>query len=149
MGDQVDRTDEDTVVDPFEDTDGNGSVQAFDAARGLQHILDPPLLTLTGLDALSADVAEFGIITAFNAAFILKKVVGLITVFPVQEATSAKQANRPPLTAQLFHSSHTPVSKALQITFPFLLNFFPLSSSKLIFPISYCFPPPSGTTFDK
>ena len=90
LGDQLDRVDTNQgIVDPFGDADGNGLIQAFDAAQVLQHILVPPLVTLTGLELLAADVADnFGEITPFDAAFILQKVVGLITTFPVQEATS-------------------------------------------------------------
>ena len=90
LGDQLDRVDiNQGVVDPFGDADGNGLIQAFDAAQVLQHILVPPLVTLTGLELLAADVADaFGVLSPFDAAFILKKVVGLITTFPVQEAAS-------------------------------------------------------------
>ena len=86
LGDQVDRTDDDTVVDPFGDADGNGQVQAYDASLVLQHVLNA---FLTGLDALSADVGDpFAQITHFDASLILQKVVGKITLFPVQETGS-------------------------------------------------------------
>ena len=75
----------DYVVDPFGDADANGSVQAFDAAKVLYHVLAP---FLTGLDSLSANVdllAPFGEITPYDASLILQKRVGLIDRFEVQE----------------------------------------------------------------
>ena len=51
LGDQVDRTDTDQVVNPFGDADGNLSVQAFDAAQTLLHVLVPHL---TGLELIQA-----------------------------------------------------------------------------------------------
>ena len=87
--------DDDEVVDPFGDADGNGSVQAFDAAQVLWH----RLLTygggagsLSGLDSLSANVdslAPFGIIDGYDASQILRKVVGLVGRFEVQEPDAA------------------------------------------------------------
>lgn len=85
-GDQVDRIDLDVVVNPFGDADGNLQVQAFDAAQVLLHVLNP---FLTGLELLQADVADpFGSITPYDAALILQYRVGLISVFPVQQAAS-------------------------------------------------------------
>jgi CSLREA domain-containing protein len=95
-GGTEDLTDDDEVVDPFGDADGNGSVQAFDAAKVLLHVLNP---YLTGLDSLSAnlDLLAFnpesplgdpyppGEITPYDASLILQKRVGLIGRFPVQE----------------------------------------------------------------
>jgi len=90
LGDQLDRTDTDTVVDPFGDVDGNGQIQAYDAALVLQSLLANPPVVLTGLDLLSADVADaFAVISPYDASHILQKVVGLLTLFPVQEKTSA------------------------------------------------------------
>jgi hypothetical protein len=88
QGGTEDLTDDDEVVDPFGDADGNGSVQAFDAAKVLLHALSP---YLTGLDSLSAnlDLLAFdpvhGKVTHFDASLILQKRVGLIGRFPVQE----------------------------------------------------------------
>jgi hypothetical protein len=87
-GGTEDLTDDDEVVDPFGDADGNGSVQAFDAAKVLLHALTP---YLTGLDSLSAnlDLLAFdpvhGKITHFDASLVLQKRVGKIGRFPVQE----------------------------------------------------------------
>ena len=39
LGDQLNRVDDDEVVDPFGDADGNGQTQAFDAAKVLLHSL--------------------------------------------------------------------------------------------------------------
>ncbi|MBT4497741.1 MAG: hypothetical protein HOC74_08470 [Gemmatimonadetes bacterium] len=81
-------SDDDEVVNPFGDADGNAAVQAFDAARALLHVLSP---YLTGLDSLSAnvDLSAFdpvlGKITPFDASLILQKRVGLIALFPIQE----------------------------------------------------------------
>ena len=83
--------DDDEVVDPFGDAHPNGSVQAFDAAQVLIHRLSTyggGAGTLSGLDSLSANVdqgAPFGIIDGYDASLILRKVVGLIDRFEVQE----------------------------------------------------------------
>jgi Tol biopolymer transport system component len=88
-GDQVDRVATSNVVDPFGDVDDNGLIQAYDASLVLQSLLINPPVVLTGLDLLSADVADdFGDIIPLDAAHILKKVVGLLPVFEVQEASS-------------------------------------------------------------
>ena len=76
--------DDDEVVDPFGDADGNGDVQAFDAAKILFHQLVP---FLVGVDSLAANVdslAPFGAITPYDASLVLQKRVGLIGRFPVQ-----------------------------------------------------------------
>ena len=83
--------DDDEMVDPFGDAHPNGSVQAFDAAQVLIHRLSTyggGAGTLSGLDSLSANVdqgAPFGIIDGYDASLILRKVVGLISRFEVQE----------------------------------------------------------------
>ncbi len=80
--------DDNEVVDPFGDADGNGSTQAFDAAQALLHVLSPHL---TGIDSLAANLdllaydSVQGRITPFDASLILQKRVGLIGRFPVQE----------------------------------------------------------------
>jgi hypothetical protein len=87
LGDQIDRTDTDQVINPFGDADGNGLVQAFDAALILQHVLNPP--KISGLELLQADVGDpFGSITPYDAALVLQKRVGLISIFPVQLPSS-------------------------------------------------------------
>ena len=84
--------DDDEVVDPFGDAHPNGSVQAYDAAQVLLHRLSTyggGAGTLSGLDSLSANVdqgAPFGIIDGYDASLVLRKVVGLIDRFEVQEA---------------------------------------------------------------
>jgi hypothetical protein len=88
-GDQVDQVATSEVVDPFGDVDDNGLIQAYDASLVLQSLLINPPVVLTGLDLLSADVADdFGDIIPLDAAHILKKVVGLLPVFEVQGASS-------------------------------------------------------------
>ena len=83
--------DDDEVVDPFGDAHPNGNVQAFDAAQVLIHRLSTysgGAGTLSGLDSLSANVdqgAPLGIIDGYDASLILRKVVGLISRFEVQE----------------------------------------------------------------
>ena len=83
--------DDDEVVDLFGDAHPNGSVQAFDAAQVLIHRLSTyggGAGTLSGLDSLSANLdqgAPFGIIDGYDASLILRKVVGLISRFEVQE----------------------------------------------------------------
>ena len=83
--------DDDEVVDPFGDADGNGQSISFDAHLVLRHRLltyggGPGILS--GLDSLSANVdqaAPFGIIDGYDASLILQKRVGLIDRFEVQE----------------------------------------------------------------
>lgn len=88
QGGSATRSDDNEIVDPFGDADGNGNTQAFDAAKVLLHVLSP---YLTGVDSLSAnlDLLAYdpvqGRITPFDAALILQKRVGLISRFPVQE----------------------------------------------------------------
>lgn len=97
-GDQQNRVGSSDVVDPFGDVDGNGVIQAYDAALVLQHVLNE---FLTGLDALSADVADdFGEIIPLDASHILKKVVSLITVFEVQEAGSLNHPQGTPASSK-------------------------------------------------
>ncbi len=96
LGDQLDRTDTDQVVDPFGDADGNGAVQAFDAAQTLLHVLSP---FLTGLELIQANVDNDPAgtdITPFDASLILQKRVGLISVFPVQLAASTNHPQNVP-----------------------------------------------------
>ena len=96
LGDQLDRTDTDQVVNPFGDADGNLSVQAFDAAQTLLHVLVPHL---TGLELIQANVdldpSGTGI-TPFDASLILQKRVGLISLFPVQTAPSTNHPQATP-----------------------------------------------------
>ena len=88
-------TDDDEVVDPFGDADGNGNVQAFDAAQVLWHRLQTyagGAGSLSGLDSLSANVdslAPFGIIDGYDASLVLRKVVGLVDRFEVQAPQAA------------------------------------------------------------
>jgi trimeric autotransporter adhesin len=100
LGDQVDRTDTDQVVNPFGDADGNLSVQAFDAAQTLLHVLVPHL---TGLELIQANVdldpSGTGI-TPFDASLILQKRVGLISLFPVQTAPSTNHPQATPASAK-------------------------------------------------
>ena len=90
-GGMADVADDDEVVDPFGDAHPNGSVQAYDAAQVLIHRLSTyggGAGTLSGLDSLSANLdqgAPFGIIDGYDASLILRKVVGLISRFEVQE----------------------------------------------------------------
>jgi Tol biopolymer transport system component len=85
LGDQLDRVATSDVVDPFGDVDSNGSIQAYDASLVLQSLLINPPVVLTGLDLLSADVADdFGQILPLDAAHILQRIVGLRPVFDVQ-----------------------------------------------------------------
>jgi enediyne biosynthesis protein E4 len=83
------------VVDPFGDAHPNGQVQAFDAAKVLQHRLSTyagGAGTLMGMDSLSANVdlqAPYSIIDGYDASWILRKVVSRISRFPVQTDSSA------------------------------------------------------------
>ncbi|NKB70082.1 MAG: T9SS type A sorting domain-containing protein [Candidatus Latescibacteria bacterium] len=87
-GSPIQRRADTAVVGLFGDADGNGQVQAFDAAQVLTHALDP---FLTGLDSLSANVDSrafdpvVGGISPLDAALILQNRVSLIDRFPVQE----------------------------------------------------------------
>ena len=96
LGDQLDRIDTDQVVDPFGDADGNGAVQAFDAANALLHVLSP---FLTGLELIQTNVDTDPVgtgVTPFDASLILQKRVGLIPIFPVQLAASTNHPQATP-----------------------------------------------------
>lgn len=88
------RLDTCTIIDPWGDASGNGSLRGFDAAEILAHAVGAAMLT--GLDSLAANLdseAPFGSITAFDASLVLQRRVGLIDRFPVQPLSSA---NHPP-----------------------------------------------------
>ena len=77
------------VIDPLGDASGNGTAQAFDAARILAHSVGH--ITLADHDSMAANVdslAPFGPITAFDAALVIRQRVGLIGRFPIQEDES-------------------------------------------------------------
>lgn len=62
-------------------SDGDNEISAYDASFALQH--DVGLITLTGNQALAADVNSNGAITSMDAAYILQKAADLITLpFP-------------------------------------------------------------------
>ena len=79
-----------TSVTVFGDCDGNGAIQAFDAAKVLYHVLlhpDPP-----AIDTLACNLDEdgpFDPIEPYDASLILQKRVGLINRFPIQLPCSA------------------------------------------------------------
>ena len=83
------------VLGLFGDADANARLQAYDASRILNHVLDP---LLTERDSLAANVdslAPFGAITPYDAALVLQQRVGLLGRFPVQEPVAV---NHPPST---------------------------------------------------
>jgi hypothetical protein len=62
-------------------SDGDNEISAYDASFALQH--DVGIMTLTGDQALAADVNSNGSINSMDAAYILQKSAGLITLpFP-------------------------------------------------------------------
>ena len=82
------RTDDNQVLYPWGDADDNDQLQAFDAALTLLEVLVSS--TLSGLPELAAnvDIDPLGTgITPFDASLILQHRVGLISSFPVQDAT--------------------------------------------------------------
>jgi len=86
---QVDRTDDNQVLNPWGDADDNEQLQAFDAALTLLEVIFPA--TLSGLEELAAnvDIDPVGTgINPFDASLILQHRVGIITTFPVQAAAS-------------------------------------------------------------
>ena len=98
VGDQLDRTSTDQMVDPFGDADGNTQVQAFDAAQVLLHVLAPHI---TGLELIQSNVDLDPVgtgITPYDASLILQKRVGLIGIFPVQTAPSTNHPQPTPLS---------------------------------------------------
>ena len=85
----VNRTDDNQVLDPWGDADDNDQLQAFDAALTLLEVIDPN--TLSGLPERAANVDSDPVgtgINPFDASLILQHRVGIITSFPVQDATS-------------------------------------------------------------
>lgn len=72
------------------DADGNGSRQAYDAARILAHTLGQIQLTDTLALAANVDLAApGGAITSYDAALVIQRRLGLIERFPVQTDSSA------------------------------------------------------------
>lgn len=68
------------VLTPSKEASDNG-ISAYDASFALQH--DVGLITLTGNQALAADVNSNGYINSMDAAYILQKTAGLISLpFP-------------------------------------------------------------------
>lgn len=68
----------------YGDVDGNGEVEAYDAALVLQYIV----VLITGWDGdqlMAADVDGNAVIDCYDASLILRYVNGVIDVFPVQE----------------------------------------------------------------
>ena len=68
---------------PYGDIDGNGSIDASDALKALQHSVK--LITLTGDDFTVADVDGNNTVDASDALYILQHSVKLIAEFPVQK----------------------------------------------------------------
>ncbi len=94
QGETVDVQQIHTVVDPFGDVDGNGPVQAFDAALVLRSLIGVPL---QGFALLAADVADpFASITPFDVSLLLQRVVGSIGEFPVQGTASLNHPQSAP-----------------------------------------------------
>jgi hypothetical protein len=90
VGDQLDRTAGDDVIDPWGDADDNEALQAFDAAQVLLDVLSGGTF-LTDLGRRSANVDIIPVtsgINTYDASLILMKRVGLIATFPVQDPTS-------------------------------------------------------------
>ncbi len=100
VGSQVDRTAPNDVIDPWGDADDNESLQAFDAAKVLVHVLNPGA---NPIDEQAANVDDetvtFGI-TPFDAALILQKRVGLISTFPVQDPTAENHPQGDPASSK-------------------------------------------------
>lgn len=100
-GDQTDRMAVDDVIFPWGDADDNESLQAFDAARVLLHVLLPGSNPIDE-QAANVDIDPVGTgISPFDASLILQKRVGLIASFPVQDPTSTN------------HPQGTPASKRI------------------------------------
>ncbi len=71
---------DDYVLTPSKEVGDNG-ISAYDASFALQH--DVGLITLTGSQAIAADVNSNGYINSMDAAYILQKTAGLISLpFP-------------------------------------------------------------------
>ncbi|MBL7108066.1 MAG: hypothetical protein ISS38_02035, partial [Candidatus Cloacimonetes bacterium] len=66
----------------FGDVDGNGEIQAFDAALALQYSAE--LIEFEEWQILAGDVDGNGIVQAYDAALILQYSAGLIDEFPME-----------------------------------------------------------------
>ena len=90
VGDQLDRTADNAVINPWGDADDNDALQAFDAAQVLIDVLSAGIhLSANGRLAANVDIDPVATgITPFDASLILQKRVGLIANFPVQDPTS-------------------------------------------------------------
>ena len=84
------------VLGLFGDADANGRLQAFDASRILNHVLEPVLGERDSLAANVDSLAPFGAITPFDAALVLQQRVGLRRRFPVQESVAANHPRAAP-----------------------------------------------------
>ncbi len=69
----------------------NGYVQAYDASLILKYVVNPGGDTLNAMQQRVADVSGAMGITAYDASLILQYTVGLITSFPSEASTGAKQ----------------------------------------------------------
>ncbi len=91
LGDSTTLLSQTNAVAPFGDADDNGSVQAFDAALALLHVLSPHLTLWDSLSVNVDSLAPFGPITPYDASLILQSRVGLISRFPVQTPIAVNQ----------------------------------------------------------
>ncbi len=89
------------MIDPWGDADDNETLQAFDAAKVLVHVLDA-LANPIDEQAANVDIDPVGsgiTPTPFDASFILQKRVGLIATFPVQDPASSNHPQGTPSSA--------------------------------------------------
>ncbi len=103
VGDQQNRTTTNDVINPWGDADDNESLQAFDAAKALLHVLNP---SATPIDTLATNVDIDPVntgITPFDASLILQKRVGLIASFPVQDPTSTNHPQGTPISPKFIN----------------------------------------------
>ena len=124
----------------YGDVDGNGEVQAFDAAMVLQYSAE--MIEFDGEQLIAADVDGNGEVQAFDAALILQYSAGIITEFPVEQGKLAIQNQ---IEAEIFISKvdnilHISTSELSQkdnvIAFQFTLEFDGKFSSYEFTPIT-------------
>ena len=98
------------VLTPAKEVGDNG-ISAYDASFALQH--DVGLITLTGNQALAADVNSNGYINSMDAAYILRKTAGLISLpFPgsgVVWKFNPISRNIPELTGDIYAQDFTAI----------------------------------------
>ncbi|MBC8313579.1 MAG: T9SS type A sorting domain-containing protein, partial [Candidatus Cloacimonetes bacterium] len=108
----------------YGDVDGNGEVQAFDAAMVLQYSAE--MIEFDGEQLIAADVDGNGDVQAFDAALILQYSAGIIDEFPVEGGKSANPVDAKvsiKKSGDKLHISTSDITSEKIISFQFDLHY--------------------------